>query len=218
MVNPEKKSEFEVQSLKSKKKYLSLEGLKACVVLECQEKVPNPLTVIRCIEPGHGLSGKKKWLTSDDDMRSMYEACKGKSDVTILCYGCASESVRGRQRQQAGHTSSASTSAPKSTRYDSHVDRMVEVSSIEEKLKEKHSERYTDEQLRSWAHLIQMCKHNSYEEPPNKPFFRPSCKSTSFALTVSPGKRINMRGQCVDQLLKSHQLFEKGVISKDQKL
>ena len=94
---------------------------------------------------------------------------------------------------------------------------MVEVSSIEEKLKEKHSGRYTDEQLRSWAHLIQMCKHNSYEEPPDKPFFHPSRKSTTTsAPTVSPGKRINMRGQCVDQLLKSHQLFEKGVITKDQ--
>ena len=36
------------------------------------------------------------------------------------------------------------------------------------------------------------------------------------APAVSPGRRINMRGQCVDQLPKSHQLFEKGVITKEQ--
>ena len=62
-----------------------------------------------------------------------------------------------------------------------------------------------------------MKKHLSYDEPPNKPFFRSSRKSSSTpAAGVSPGKRIDMRGQCVDQLLKSHQLFEKGVISKEQ--
>ena len=60
IVNPEKKSEFEVQSLKSKEKYSCLEELKACVVMECKEKVPSPLRVIGYIETGHGLSGRKK--------------------------------------------------------------------------------------------------------------------------------------------------------------
>jgi hypothetical protein len=64
-----------------------------------------------------------------------------------------------------------------------------------------------------------MKKHSSYDEPPDKPFFRSSHKPSSTSTptsAVSPGKRINMRGQCVDQLLKSHQLFEKGVLSQEQ--
>ena len=110
----------------------------------------------------------------------------------------------------------AGASAPKASRYDSHVDKMAEVASIEDKLQE-HSGEYSDQQLRSWAHLIQMNKHLSYDEPPDKPFFHSSRKSSiTPAARVSPGKRINMRGQCVDQLLKSHQLFEKGLISKEQ--
>ena len=210
-----------MQSLRAKQKFLSLEDLKQQVVLECKEKVPNPLTAIGYIEPGHGLSGKKKWLTSDPDLGDMYEASKGKSDVTIWCYGPAmcSEPVRGRKRQQTVNTEG--TGAQKASRYDVQVDKMAEVETIEDELREKHSEsgKYTDHQLRSWAHLIQMKKHGLYDEPPDKPFFRSSKKSTSAsasAPTVSPGKRINMRGQCVDQLLKFHQLFEKGVITKEQ--
>ena len=156
-------------------------------------------------------------LSSNDDLCDMYEASKGKCDVTVWCYGPAlyCEPVRGTKRQQAVGTDGAS--APKASRYDTHVDRMAEVATIEDKLQEKHSGKFTDQQLRSWAHLIQMKKHSSYDEPPEKPFFHSTHKSTSTpALTTSPSKRINMRGQCVDQLLKSHQLFEKGVITKEE--
>ena len=217
IINPKKKSEFEVQSLKCKQKFFSLENLKEQVASDCKEKVPSPLSDIGYIEPGHGLAGKKKWLTSDQDLVDMYEASKGKHDVTIWCYGPApsSEPVKGRKRQSAGGPDGAS--APKASRYDSHVDKMAEVATIEEELQKIHSGKYTDQQLRSWAHLIQMKKHSSYEEPPDKPFFRSSHKSAHTSTsTLSPGKRINMRGQCVDQLLKFHELFEKGVIPKEQ--
>ena len=60
IINPRKKSEFEVQSRKSKQKLLSLEDLKERIVLDCKEKVPSPITVIGCIKPGDGLSGKKR--------------------------------------------------------------------------------------------------------------------------------------------------------------
>ena len=65
------------------------------------------------------------------------------------------------------------------------------------------------------AHLIQMMKHQSLDDPPDKPFFRTS-RSAANATSVSPGKRISLRGQCVDQLLKSHELLEKGAITQEQ--
>ena len=158
IINPSKKSEFEVQSLKSKQKFLSLEDLKKQIILDCKDKVPSVLTVIGYIDPGHGLSGKKRYLTSDHDLLDMYEASKGKRDVTIWCYAHApcSEPVRGKKRQQV--QGSVGTSAPKASRYDTHVDKMAEVATIEDELQEKHSGKYTDQQLRSWAHLIQMKK------------------------------------------------------------
>ena len=97
---------------------------------------------------------------------------------------------------------------------------------IEEDLIERHPDgQYTDEQLRSWAHLIQMKKHSSYDTPPNKRFWNKSVKNkgltpsesgSSTSINVSPGKRVNLRGQCVQQLLQLHELLEKGGISKEQ--
>ena len=74
--------------------------------------------------------------------------------------------------------------------------------------------------------VIQMKKHDSYEEPPNKPFFRnsrktkpstpPSEKSSDSNLTISPGKHVLMQGQLIDQISKLHDLLERGAISKVQ--
>ena len=68
--------------------------------------------------------------------------------------------------------------------------------------------------------------------PPDKPFWKnrkrapagssdasgTTCatpdKSNPPTITISPGKRVNLRGQCVEQLLRLHQLMEKGGISK----
>ena len=47
-----------------------------------------------------------------------------------------------------------------------------EVEDIVEKLEEANSGKYSPEQLHMWAHLIHMKKHSSYNEPPDKPFFR----------------------------------------------
>ena len=177
IINPKKKSEFEVQSLKSKQKFLSLVDLKQQILLDHKEKVPNLLSVIGYIQPGHGLSGKKKWLTSDSDLDDMYGTCTVKHDIMLCCHGSTTcpEPVRGSKRSQSVRADNAPR---KTSRYDTHVDRMAEVQEIEDELREKHREsrKYTDEQLRSWAHLIQLKKHSSLDEPPDKPFFRSSRK------------------------------------------
>ena len=76
-----------------------------------------------------------------------------------------------------------------------------------------------------WAH--QMKKHSSFDEPPNKRFWK-SVSSTAgcdegatrsvnvTSLLTSPGKRVNLRGQCIYQLLRLQQLFEQGGVSQEQ--
>jgi len=49
------------------------------------------------------------------------------------------------------------------TSHEDHMDKMAEVEKIEKKLQDKHEGVYTEEQLRCWAHLIEMKKHASYE-------------------------------------------------------
>ena len=72
-----------------------------------------------------------------------------------------------------------------------------------------------------------MKTHSSYDEPPDKPFFRGSSKqsksssqhdlpTSSASGAISPGKCINLRSQCMDQIEKWHELFTKGIISEDQ--
>ena len=107
--------------------------------------------------------------------------------------------------------------ANKRSRYEGHiVDKMAEVDRLQDELREKHAGKFSEEQLRSWAHLLQMKKHDSLEKPPDKPFWQTKKAEPNPTNTVSPGKRINLRGQCVDQLLKWHDLLEKGAITKEQ--
>ena len=64
-----------------------------------------------------------------------------------------------------------------------------------------------------------MKKHDPHDIPPDKPFWRGSpskSKAAGGTGTASPSKKIAFRGQCVDQLLKWHELLKKGGITKDQ--
>lgn len=169
------------------------------------------------IEPGHGAKGKQRWLASDDDIKDMYSLHEGKKEILLWCLNY---SDRKRAISPGGNENETS----KRSRYDKQLDKITEVEAIEEDLRDKHSGGpYSEEQLRSWAHLIQMKKHSSYDVPPNKPFWKVrSDKSSSDSngssseVTVSPCKRINLRGQCVQQLLQFHELLEKGGISQEQ--
>ena len=62
--------------------------------------------------------------------------------------------------------------------------------------------------------MVHLKKHASYDEPPDKPFFR--VKGSAKAQGISPAKRITLRSECIDQLDKWHKLMEKGAISTDQ--
>ena len=64
----------------------------------------------------------------------------------------------------------------------------------------RRGERYTKEQTRAWAVLIHMGKRDCYESPPDKHFFKEGGAASSVG--VSPGKRLSMRSECIDQLDK----------------
>ena len=88
-------------------------------------------------------------------------------------------------------------------------DKLGEVQEIYEKLKSTHTS-YDQERLRMWAHLIQMGKHESYEVPPNQPFFKEAKSRKKDKTTegpaaqdpagtcISSGKRSNLM-QCIHE-------------------
>ena len=74
---------------------------------------------------------------------------------------------------------------------------MTEVELIVEELESIHDAgHYTPEQLRAWAHMLQMKKQDSY------PFFK--SKAIAHKLddkssdVLSPGKRIHYRYECIN--------------------
>ena len=108
----------------------------------------------------------------------------------------------------------------------SSAQKLQEVEKIVEELKEKHAASYSIEKLNAWAHLLHMGKHDSYETPPNLPYFGKgrdgmkdkwkSQKAQPVEISSSPSKRLGLRGECIEQLSKWHTLLEKGAISVQQ--
>ena len=103
----------------------------------------------------------------------------------------------------------------KRTRTESHLEKMEELQGIVVKLKEKHKDgkysHFSKAQFHCWGNTIQLGHHDSYDDPPNKPFF--GCPKNATLTASSPGKRIRLRSKCIDQLTKWHKLMEAGVIS-----
>ena len=140
-------------------------------------------------------------------------------EILLWCFGVASRAGTKRPSPESENSNGSGVQkVPKTSNYNKHVDRIAEVSEIEDNLKEKHLDKYTDVQYRAWANLIKMKKYDSLDKAPDLPFWRGTRtkSSTTESSAVSPSKRINLRGQCVYQLLKWHKLLEKGAITKAQ--
>ena len=144
----------------------------------------------------------------------MYNAHSGKKVINLWCY-TEKKCSRGKKRSRSHSDEKAGSS-----KYDFHsTKKMALVDDIYEELQAKHKSKYSLEQLRAWAHLLQMGKHESYEEPPDKPFRgrKPSALNTpTQPAGISPGKKVNMRTELINQLQKWYQLLETGAISQAQ--
>ena len=90
--------------------------------------------------------------------------------------------------------------------------------------------------LNAWAHLVQSGKYASLDVSPDMPFFRGKKKAkdsnhstplenaesssstpqSTSSVGVSPGRRVGLRTECIDQLKKWHALLVDGAISKAQ--
>ncbi len=165
-------------------------------------------TLFGYITPGHGFKGKQEQITTDIDLSDMYEAHKKRKRI-MLWLKC--KPARKRVEHPESNVPSSKRQNPAHT---SLIDAMSAVGSIVDSLKQKHGQRYTPVQLNCWAHMIHTHKHDSLDVPPNKPFF--GKKKSADPIAVSPGKRINLRSECITQLDKWHQLKERGVVSEEQ--
>ena len=141
IVNPRRKSDFTVLKLKSQEKFFDVDDLKKQVAKECKGKVEEPIRQIGYIEPGHGLRGKLRWLSSNDDLCDMYELFRGKKELILWTYAPSeSDQVTSKKitRPKNDDEATGKTTKPKSDdssddkakkrpRYEGHVDKMAKV-------------------------------------------------------------------------------------------
>ena len=228
IINPNKKKEYSMVKAKavSYGAIITYTEMKDSILNSFPSDIPKPDKLeFGYVEPGHGLRGKKEWILDDDDMNEFLEKyrSKKKKELTLWCYSQG----KGSQRKDNKENKRSQPSKPGSSRYEAHNAKMARVDEIYKKI---HNEQYSAEQKRSWAHLIEMGKHDSLTEPPKKRFFKsPSAvqspvKNTATASVVapcstlaSPGRRrVSIRSECIDQLQKWHSLLDCGAISKEQ--
>ena len=212
IINPNNKGgEVLINDVDMKEAFTSADILKSKLCDTFSEYTEGYDTLFGYITPGHGMKGKQEKITTDVELSEMYKVHKKKKRV-MLWLKCKPKIVA---RKRAEHPESdVPSSKRQNPAHTSLIDVMSAVGSIVDSLKQKHGQRYTPVQLNCWAHMIHTHKHDSLDVPPNKPFF--GKKKSTDAVAVSPGKRINLRSECITQLDKWHQLKERGVISKEQ--
>ena len=138
-------------------------------------------------------------------------------DILLWCHTVSDDSKCSQSRKR----SSFADGEPVSKRA-ACAQKLTEVEEIVTDLKAKHGSAYPVEKLNAWAHMIHMGKHSSHELPPDLPYFRGTKKASDEhkAMTdlpsMSPGKRISLRTECMDQLKKWHSLLEMGAITASE--
>ena len=120
------------------------------------EKLPNHYISgqVVYIQPGHGAKGRQLWLNNDVDLDNMYKECLGKKEIMFWCLSNSGHQVPVDDSEPAAKRPCVATAA--TSKAELLTQKMSEVDEIVTKLTDQHSQNYSIEQLRAWAHLIQI--------------------------------------------------------------
>ena len=213
IINPESKGGYLVEEFMDKK-FISVHSLRSKMAEIFEKYIIQAEFGIGYLQPGHGFKGKQFVLATDEDLKQMYNEHSGRKSINLW--------LKFEKKKRTRDTSSMSDypQPKRSKSCESHLAKMDELQSIVEKLKEKHGEgkysHFSSAQFHCWGSTIQLGHHDSYEHPPKKPFFGASKTASTSSGLPSPGKRIHLRSECIDQLTKWHKLMNDGVITKEE--
>ena len=215
VINSQKKSDDIVHKLPFNGKFSSLSHLKDILHTNFPDQYTSQ-NQVGYIQPGHGARGRQHWLNNDANIQEMYLECTGKRE--IMLWFLENKAITSSPDELPSTSKRPRiTDAPTSKKSELLSQKMSEVDEIVSTLTKKHSKSYTIEQIRAWAHMIQMDKHESYDEAPDKPFFRHKRANLKQSTDKDPTmNRIELRSQCMDQLQKWHDLLNKQIISQEQ--
>ena len=225
VVDPTKKGQYKVHRLRLTRSFTTCSEIRSALKETLSEHVPDSDNFdIGDIEPGRqGIRGKTRWIFDADDIEDMYREYQsaGKFELIIWCDGRRQDCEASKKRPTAGCNEPVARKKARTSCNDRNLKTLDEVEAVFQQLDEKHNGKFTIEQLRMWAHMINMGKHTSLETPPDKPFFRGNKKLSKIAADVattdiSPAKRSNLRSQYMTQMKDWHALFESAAITKEE--
>lgn len=232
LVNPAKKYDYRIYKIRDSVKFESVNLLEQFIKDKFKEFRECNSMCIGYIEPGHGWKGKQRWINTDEDVNELYSVYHNTAkEILLWCHLPSKESPKKRKKSD-----SSSEPANKRARCVKNNDMKISgANEVFETLKKKHDQRYKPEQLHAWAQLVQMKKHESLDDPPDYPFFKgrrprkqeelsiidngmctPPDSSASISHGLSPGRKIQMRTECIEQLQRIGKLLKRGTISKLQ--
>lgn len=221
IINPQMKKDYTMAKAdKFASEELSLCEMRELILSSFPDDIPHPCEdklEFGYIEPGHGLKGKKEWILDEKDLKQFLEKYRSKKmkEFTVWCH---SQGTKDGKTSKKSKSSTDSSKRP--SRYDAHTAKMSKVDDLYKKIDEKHGAAFSPEQKRAWAHMMELGRHDSIDCPPKKRFFKSQTASESIpngqSLYSSPGRRVKVRSECIDQLQKWHSLFDSGAITKEQ--
>ena len=190
------------------RKLISVDSIKA----EISRVTQAQLAKVGYVRSSHGWKGKQELLDCADDVAEMYTMYGKKTGILLWCHLMSGESRAETSRKRAKVDGNSTPCAKRPTVW---AQKMSEVEKIVEKLRDKHGSLYSIEKVNAWVRMINVGKYDSYETPPDLPYFRghkkvregtvmilsprSSLSPVQQATSVSPGKRITTRTQLLTQ-------------------
>ena len=239
LINPLNQSGFEMKQWGNTTKFSDVAWLRSQIKADFSTYLDGDNFQIGYIKPGHGAKGRQIPIVDAEDLTCMYARCQRTKHVVLWAKPTRKKDVplegsTSRAKKRSGCENQQEASGPakkaksgkdsleealepgcsKRSKYGAEQNKMFELQEIVDELEKRHSNKYTIEQLRAWGNMMMMKKHDSYDHPPDKPFFRH--KKEEVVSARSPGKRIHYRSECMDQLDKWHSLLQRGVITQEQ--
>lgn len=87
MVNPNRKSEYHVYSVRDGFEFESVQSLQSFLRTKFVELKEVDDMCVGYVKPGHGWKGKQQWLNSEEDLTEMYSVYATKRTTILLwCY------------------------------------------------------------------------------------------------------------------------------------
>ena len=177
VINPDKKSDFKVFTLKNPQSswFASIAELRKQLVLQFGSKVVSQ-------DPDSGLGymrGQTKvWIHNESDLRYVWNMIEEGNNCTLWCDAYRESSKKSHIVPSDSDESDNEKSRHKRRKKVSALDEKRErIEGLKTKLRAKHSTAYTPIQYTLWAEMIDVGTHSSVDEPPTVPMFTGKAKS-----------------------------------------